>query len=218
MLEDLADLFEQGAADGTPIRDIVGDDPTEFVTAFVENYKGRTWKTGKKQKLATAIDRAVAEQARAGAAGTTAGTTAGTGESQAADPGEDEPGGTGRQRWRAYRARVKRLPEPYRQAIEAVQRYSYYSGLTAGLESGTGIQAMLDDMIDLFEQAAADGTPIRDIVSDDPADFVDTFVQNYKGPKDRSWETGKQEELSDAINRAAGADSDAGADPEPDDQ
>ena len=35
MLEDLADLFEQGAADGTPIREIVGEDPVEFVEAFV---------------------------------------------------------------------------------------------------------------------------------------------------------------------------------------
>ena len=29
MLEDLADLFEQAAADGTPIREIVGDDPVD---------------------------------------------------------------------------------------------------------------------------------------------------------------------------------------------
>ena len=27
-----------GAADGTPIREIVGDDPVEFVDAFVRNY------------------------------------------------------------------------------------------------------------------------------------------------------------------------------------
>ncbi|MFI6793991.1 hypothetical protein [Streptosporangium canum] len=31
MFEDLADLFEQAAADGTPIREIVGEDPVEFV-------------------------------------------------------------------------------------------------------------------------------------------------------------------------------------------
>ena len=36
--EDLADLFEQAAADGTPIREIVGKDPVEFVEAFAENY------------------------------------------------------------------------------------------------------------------------------------------------------------------------------------
>ena len=42
MLEDLADLFEQAAADGTPIREIVGDDPVEFVEAFArELLEGR---------------------------------------------------------------------------------------------------------------------------------------------------------------------------------
>ena len=34
MIEDLADLFERAAADGTPIREIVGDDPVEFVETF----------------------------------------------------------------------------------------------------------------------------------------------------------------------------------------
>ncbi len=38
MFEDLADLFEQAAADGTPIREIVGEDPVEFVEAFAQNY------------------------------------------------------------------------------------------------------------------------------------------------------------------------------------
>jgi DNA-binding ferritin-like protein (Dps family) len=40
MLGDLADLFEQSAADGTPIRAIVGDDPVEFAETFMRNYAG----------------------------------------------------------------------------------------------------------------------------------------------------------------------------------
>ena len=38
---------------------------------------------------------------------------------------------------------------------------------------------MYADLIDLFEQAAADETPIRQIVGEDPVEFVETFVQNY---------------------------------------
>ena len=38
MYGDLADLFEQSAANGTPIREIVGEDPVEFVETFVANY------------------------------------------------------------------------------------------------------------------------------------------------------------------------------------
>jgi DNA-binding ferritin-like protein (Dps family) len=35
LLEDVADLFERAAADRTPIREIVGEDPVEFVEALV---------------------------------------------------------------------------------------------------------------------------------------------------------------------------------------
>ena len=34
MFDDLADLLERAAADGTPVREIVGDDPVEFAEAF----------------------------------------------------------------------------------------------------------------------------------------------------------------------------------------
>lgn len=36
--EGLADLFERAAADRAPIREIVGDDPVEFVESFAQNY------------------------------------------------------------------------------------------------------------------------------------------------------------------------------------
>ncbi|MFE9577298.1 DUF1048 domain-containing protein [Nocardia sp. NPDC006044] len=39
MFEDLLDLFEQSAADGTPIREVVGQDPVEFIEAFARNYQ-----------------------------------------------------------------------------------------------------------------------------------------------------------------------------------
>ena len=35
---------------------------------------------------------------------------------------------------------------------------------------------MFEDLVELFEQAAADGTPIREIVGDDPVEFADTFL------------------------------------------
>ena len=61
MLEDLADLFEQAAANGTPIREIVGEDPTEFVEAFVRNYPEGSWIMRERNRLTTAIDRAAGE-------------------------------------------------------------------------------------------------------------------------------------------------------------
>jgi len=80
-----------------------------------------------------------------------------------------------KRRWRQYKARTRQLPENYRIAIDAVERYLMYVG---GRGDGPGWGSMLDDLADLFEQGAANRTPIREIVGDDPAEFVMAFVQN----------------------------------------
>jgi DNA-binding ferritin-like protein (Dps family) len=61
MLEDLADLFEQSAANGTPIREIVGEDPVEFAETFLQNYSEGQWINKERERLTKAIDRAAGE-------------------------------------------------------------------------------------------------------------------------------------------------------------
>jgi DNA-binding ferritin-like protein (Dps family) len=104
-----------------------------------------------------------------------------------------------KRRYRQYKARVERLPEPYHAAVDALQRYSYYFG------HGTaeGGLTMLEDLLDLFEQAAANGTPVREIVGEDPVEFADAFIRNY--PQGQ-WITRERERLTSAIDRAAGED------------
>ena len=58
MLTDLADLLEQSVADDATIRSIVGDDPSEFAEAFLDNYAGGSWIRKERARLADAIDRA----------------------------------------------------------------------------------------------------------------------------------------------------------------
>lgn len=55
MLEDLADLFEQGAASATPIAQIVGDDPVEFAETFLQNYSEGQWINKERERLINAI-------------------------------------------------------------------------------------------------------------------------------------------------------------------
>jgi DNA-binding ferritin-like protein (Dps family) len=62
MLDDLADLFEQSAADGTPIRAIVGDDPVEFAEAFLQNYSEGQWINRERERLTKAIDSAAGDR------------------------------------------------------------------------------------------------------------------------------------------------------------
>jgi DNA-binding ferritin-like protein (Dps family) len=100
-----------------------------------------------------------------------------------------------KKRWRAYKARVQQLPPSYRTAVEGVERYLMYTGPGDG---GQLIQ-MVDDLADLFERAAADGTPVRTIVGDDPVEFAEAFKNNYGLG---SWLSKEQRRLTDAIERA----------------
>jgi DNA-binding ferritin-like protein (Dps family) len=104
-----------------------------------------------------------------------------------------------KRRWREYKARVRQLPENYRTAVEAIERYLMHFVPA----DGDSAASLFEDLADLFEQAAADGTPIREIVGEDPVEFVEAFVQNYSEggyvpPRERK-------RLTDAIAHAEGA-------------
>jgi DNA-binding ferritin-like protein (Dps family) len=101
-----------------------------------------------------------------------------------------------KKRYREYKARTQRLPASYHTAIDALQRYSYYFGY--GTTEG-GL-SMLEDLVDLFEQSAANGTPVRAVVGDDPVEFAEAFLRNYP---EGQWISRERERLTGAIDRAA---------------
>jgi DNA-binding ferritin-like protein (Dps family) len=102
-----------------------------------------------------------------------------------------------KRRWRAYKARVRQLPENYRTTVEAIERYLMHFGPV----DGDSAASLLEDVADLFERAAADGTPIREIVGEDPVEFVEALIGNYeKG----GYVTRERERLTNAIKRAEG--------------
>jgi DNA-binding ferritin-like protein (Dps family) len=103
-----------------------------------------------------------------------------------------------KRQWRQYKARTRQLPANYRTAVEALERYLMHCGPGG---DGAEAAAMFADLLDLFEQSAANGTPIREIVGDDPVEFLKTFVRNYP---DGQWRLREQKRLNDAIARAAG--------------
>lgn len=102
-----------------------------------------------------------------------------------------------KKRWRAYKIRVKALPPNYRAAVEALERYLLYKG---AITTGTAMTDMLDNLAELFEQSATNGTSIRAIVGDDPVAFADDFLSNYS---DSEWINRERTRLTDAINQAA---------------
>jgi len=80
-----------------------------------------------------------------------------------------------KRQWRMYKARISNLPANYRMAVEAIERYLLHFGPW----DGRSVTSLLDDLAGLFEQAAADGTPIREIVGADPVEFVNALIRNY---------------------------------------
>lgn len=104
-----------------------------------------------------------------------------------------------KKRYRQTKARAEQLPPSYRTAVDAVQRYLMY----AGGGDGAGVVTMYEDLVDLFEQSAANGTPVREVVGDDPVEFVEAFVANY--PQGQ-WRIRERNRLVDAIDRATADD------------
>lgn len=104
-----------------------------------------------------------------------------------------------KRRYRAHRSAVAELPPAYRDATLALERYLMYFG---GIADGAVMNQMLDDLLDLMQQAVADSTPLRQVVGADPVEFAEDFLRTYS---DSMWITKERDRLVGAIDRAVAA-------------
>lgn len=104
--------------------------------------------------------------------------------------------------YRQYKARIAALPEPYRTAANAFERYLMYNG---GITDGDTqvMVTMLGDFAELWERAAADHTPIEAIVGDDPVEFAEAFAAAYSGKR---WIDKERNRLTETIKNLEGKD------------
>jgi len=93
-------------------------------------------------------------------------------------------------------ARVAALPAEFRAAFAAFEMYLADRRSIGGAEATAGA---LDDLALLFEQAAADGIPIRSVVGDEPADVAEALLENHLGG---SWNAAMRASLTAAIDTA----------------
>ena len=101
-----------------------------------------------------------------------------------------------KKQYKQYRARIEALPEPYGTAAQAFHRYFMYYG---GITDGDTLLTMFGDFADLWERAAADGMPLRELVGDDPAEFAETFARAYSG---KQWIDKERTRLTKASERS----------------
>jgi DNA-binding ferritin-like protein (Dps family) len=105
-----------------------------------------------------------------------------------------------KRRWREYKGRVRKLPENYRAAVEALERYLMSAG---GVVDADSAASLFENIADLFEQSAADGTTIREVVGEDPVEFIEALIRNYP---EGDWRIRERQRLKSAIDRIAGED------------
>lgn len=101
-----------------------------------------------------------------------------------------------KRQYKQQKARVQELPPAYRETYEGVERYLMYY---AGLSKGDELLQMLEDLEHLVAQAAADGTPVRELLGDDPVAFAEEFASNYT---DSQWINKERDRLTRTIERA----------------
>ncbi len=106
-----------------------------------------------------------------------------------------------KKRWRVYQARAAGLPPQHRTTTKALERYLMYRG---AISRGDVLVTMLEDLVELFEQAAADGTTVRDVVGEDPVTFAEDFLANYP---EGQWINTERDRLVRDVDRAVAEES-----------
>ncbi|MET8523294.1 DUF1048 domain-containing protein [Nocardioides sp. NPDC004968] len=79
----------------------------------------------------------------------------------------------GKQQWRAHLARVKALPEDYQIVYKEMQKYLFKVG-PVGLAEGT----LLTGIVDFFEEGAASGKGVTELIGSDVAAFCDELIKD----------------------------------------
>jgi DNA-binding ferritin-like protein (Dps family) len=101
-----------------------------------------------------------------------------------------------KKQYKRDKARIDALPEPYAGVAKAMHRYFMMFG---GITDGDTLITMFGDLADLWERAAVDRTPIREIVGDDPVEFAESFARAYSGTQ---WIDKERARLTSAVEAA----------------
>ncbi len=106
-----------------------------------------------------------------------------------------------KKRYRAVRKRTRALPANYREAVDSIQRYLSFFGP----DDAENSLEIMENLIAVFETAAATSRSIREIVGDDPVAYADSILVSYP---QSSWIHKEKQRLVNAIDEACGDDED----------
>ncbi|MFF3444616.1 DUF1048 domain-containing protein [Streptosporangium sp. NPDC002721] len=81
----------------------------------------------------------------------------------------------GKKQWRAHTARVRALPPDYQIVYKEIQRYFFKIGPVDLLDG-----SLLPGIVDFFEEGAATGKGVLELIGDDVAAFCDDLVKDSR--------------------------------------
>ena len=81
----------------------------------------------------------------------------------------------GKRQWRAHVARVKALPSDYQIVYKEMQRYLFKVGPVDLTEGG-----LLPGIVDFFEEGAAAGKGVLELIGTDVAAFCDDLIKDSR--------------------------------------
>ncbi|WP_026675271.1 DUF1048 domain-containing protein [Alkalihalobacterium bogoriense] len=93
--------------------------------------------------------------------------------------------------WKAMEARAKALPSEYHKAYKAMQKYLWNTGRVMDWQESKFI---FNHIIDLLEEASANGKRVKEVTGNDVSTFCDDLVIDAK-----SWVDKQRHKLNNSI-------------------
>ncbi|MEV5256400.1 DUF1048 domain-containing protein [Streptomyces werraensis] len=81
----------------------------------------------------------------------------------------------GKKQWRAHMARVKALPPDYRIVYKEMQKYLFKVGPVDLIDG-----PLLPGIVDFFEEGAASGKGVLELIGSDVAAFCDDLIKDSR--------------------------------------
>ena len=81
--------------------------------------------------------------------------------------------------WNKQQARIKAMPADYQIVIGEVQNYFWQFAGGDGMDMKAGIY----DLIDFFEEGAANNVPVLDLVGNDVAEFAENALREMQAKR-----------------------------------
>jgi DNA-binding ferritin-like protein (Dps family) len=94
--------------------------------------------------------------------------------------------------WRGHVRRVKALPPDYRAVLEQIEKYIW------NFAADEQMIAVLDGILDLFEEGASQGRSVLEVTGDDVAAFVRSILEEVQSA---TWMGRKADQLNAKVRR-----------------